>query len=182
MLTGTTGLGWVTEASKFKDLLPTQTNVTTDKEKEISIGTIEIDGETADIMQQSRLKVEDVSKKLLENHGTWLDSKVGADFAKQWDQLYELKYVGDFEIAKLSWGTLNNANVKAGIENLKKEYGEDLTALDKDPTDGFTEADYKALQKQQRELAKTGLSKFLAEQLEVDYVENQRAEILTLDK
>ena len=182
LLTGTTGLGWVTEASKFKDLLPTKTNVTTDKEKEISIGTIEIDGETADIMQQSRLKVEDVSKKLLENHGTWLDSKVGADFAKQWDQLYELKYVGDFEIAKLSWGTLNNANVKAGIENLKKEYGEDLTALDKDPTDGFTEADYKALQKQQRELAKTGLSKFLAEQLEVDYVQNQRAEILTLDK
>jgi len=183
LLTGKTGLGWVTEVSKFKDLLPTKTDVTKDKKKEVSIGTIEIDGETADIMQQTRLKVEDVSKNLLENHGAWLDSKVGADFAKQWDQLYELKYIGDFEIAKLSWGTLNNANVKAGIENLKKEYGsEDLTALDKDPTDGFTEADYKALQKQQRELAKIGLSKFLAEQLEIDYVQNQRAEILTLDK
>ncbi len=183
LLTGKTGLGWVSEASKFKDLLPTKTTVTTDKKKKVSIGTINVDDKKADIMQQSRLKIEGVSKNLLENHGTWLDSKVGAGFAKQWDQLYELKEIDtDNPLAKLSWGTLNNANWKAGVENLKKEYGEDLTALDKDTSDGFTEDDYKALQKQQRDLAKKGLAGFLAKQLEVDYVQQQNAEILTLDK
>lgn len=186
LLTGTTGLGWVTEASKFKDLLPTKTNVKTDSEKEISIGTINVDGKTADIMEQTRLKVEDVSKKLLENHLPWLDSKIGADFAKQWDQLYDLKEIDNSNpLSQLSWGTLNNANKQAGVENLKKQAKSQnisLEDLDRDNEPGFTVADYEKLQKEQRELAKKGLANFLAKQLEVDYVQQQNAEILTLDK
>tara|TARA_R100000655_G_scaffold110120_1_gene167843 strand:+ start:4026 stop:5279 length:1254 start_codon:yes stop_codon:yes gene_type:complete len=186
LLTGKTGLGWVTEASKFKDLLPTRTNVTTDKEKEISIGTIDIDGETADIMQQTRLKIENVSDTLLKNHSPWLDSKIGADFAKQWDQLYDLKEIDNSNpLSQLSWGTLNNANKQAGVDNLIKMYKKDnlnIEDLDRDDKPGFTVEDYELLQKEQRELAKKGLANFLAKQLEVDYVQQQNAEILTLDK
>lgn len=163
LLTGTLGNSWMNETKDWKDLQAT--TVTT------KLSSEDDSKEDSKVTQTIVNKAADIENVMLNNHEDWINSKINGNFSKNWDQLC---FMGnDFipennKLRDLAWGTLHNSDWEKGVENLKAQIGEEaLKELDPNKkTPGITEQDYLDLQKQQNDLAKNGVAKFMASRLQ----------------